>query len=41
MRLAKPGPEVCRVEWDGKDRQLSIRSTPTQATVMMKSVATP
>jgi hypothetical protein len=33
--FSEAGPEVCRVEWDGKDRQLSMRSTPTQATVMM------
>jgi hypothetical protein len=32
--FSEAGPEVCRVEWDGKDRQLSMRSTPTQAAVM-------
>ena len=29
------GPEVCRVEWDGKDRQLYMGSTPTEASVML------
>jgi hypothetical protein len=29
------GPEVCRVIWDGEDRQLSMGSTPTQVSVMI------
>ena len=29
------GPEVCRAMWDGKDRQLSMGSTPSQVSVMV------
>jgi hypothetical protein len=32
---AEAGPEVFRVIWDGKERELSIASTPTEVTVML------
>jgi hypothetical protein len=29
------GPEVCRAIWDGKERQLSMGSTPSKVSVMV------
>jgi hypothetical protein len=38
--FSEAGPEVCRVMWDGKDRLLSVGSTPTMVSVMLNQWST-